>query len=72
MEIKHGAIYDFMVYQNGKFNRFIECRCNVSVNGDEVWFTDKDYRERSGQPVKKLRDSDESFKHNDVRLNYDN
>ena len=67
MEIKHGAIYEFMVYANSKHSHYIECRCNVSVAGDEVWFTDRDYKEISGRPVKKLRDRDESFKHNDVK-----
>lgn len=67
MDIKHGAIYEFMVYENGKYNSYIECRCNISVAGDEIWFTDKDYKEKSGQPVKKLRDWDDDFKHNDVK-----
>ncbi|CAM0102052.1 hypothetical protein VPH209E381_0012 [Vibrio phage 209E38-1] len=56
-----------MVYENGKYNSYIECRCNISVAGDEIWFTDKDYKEKSGQPVKKLRDWDDDFKHNDVK-----
>lgn len=67
MQLKHGAIYLFNQVINQHEPIIIEARCNISTCGDEYWFTSQDGTELYGRPVKRLRDGDDSFKHNDVK-----
>lgn len=59
-ELKHGAIYEL--------SSGLLARCNVCVDGNEVWMTNKEGRE-VGHPNRIKRwvsNRDDSFKNNDV------
>ncbi|MCY9861448.1 hypothetical protein OTK49_02805 [Vibrio coralliirubri] len=58
----HGAIYELDLSYQGN----AEGRCNISSDGDEVWFTDRNGREVVGNAVKLLRVTDNSFSNNDI------
>ncbi len=61
-QLKHGAIYRLNTdWGSGH----LEARCNISPDGDEIWFTDKTGKEQGGEPVEWLRDSDTTFRHRD-------
>lgn len=65
-ELIHGAIY---LVQNESYpnkTTETEARCNVSVDGDEIWFTSKKGEILSGTAIEYLRDNDPSFINHDV------
>ncbi len=66
-ELVHGAIYTLAetdILSKEVTTR--DARCNISVDGDEVWFTDLSNKSVGGTPFVKVADNDERYPHNDV------
>ncbi|WP_199438560.1 hypothetical protein [Vibrio owensii] len=61
--LKHGAIY---TVEDNFTNVATEARCNISTEGDEIWFTNRKGEIVSGKAIQYLRPSDSAYKNYDV------
>lgn len=65
LEPVHGAIYEFELSSMDSIGPCIRVRCNISHDGDEVWYTDRSGKEVTGKPLRQVCLEDSSFRNND-------